>query len=279
MTAAGGLTARSPTPMENNLPRLPASGHYTARWKAAKAKFKETTGKKKPAPTKVTKLFSDKIATIEKRQGTGIDKAIVALEKALPGLFQSEKGLAAYDKAFDDYRVKVGQYLEFLEAAVKTAPNDVSPQVWKQAVVALKVETQRIKLELTAYLDKAKQSERAASLAQDMAANMFHALAPLVTTAEKWVLERMHEKQINELEFTNAGRTNARNITQRLSNMHKLPILVGGWQTGRGPVPDHVEDTLEGFANGRRTYANQQEYIAELNEYRIALRDLKEWIG
>ena len=37
-------------------------------------------------------------------------------------------------------------------------PPDVSPQTWKQAAVALNVETQRLKLELTAYLDKAKQA-------------------------------------------------------------------------------------------------------------------------
>src|SRR5438093_6415018 len=101
--------------MENNAPRLPAFGHYAARWKAAKTKFKDTTGKKKPAPTVKTKVFSEKIKVIEQRQGTGIDKAIVALEKLLPGAFNGEKGVAAYEKAYDDYRAKVSKYLEFLE--------------------------------------------------------------------------------------------------------------------------------------------------------------------
>lgn len=264
--------------MENPLPRLPAMGHYSTRWKTAKKTFKATTGKKKPAPTTKTKVFSEKIATIEKRQGTGIDKAIVALEKALPQVYASEKGQAAYSQAFDDFETKMTQYVQFLETAVLTAPADVDPQTWKRAIVALKVEVKRIKLELKAYLDRARQSERAKTLAREMAANLFDGLGPMIAVAENWVRARLAEKQINAQEFpSGAPVTNARNITQRLMNIHKLPILVD-WQSNRGPVPDHVEDTLEDFANGRRTYATWNDYVRQLNEYRLALVDLEKWL-
>jgi hypothetical protein len=264
--------------MEMNVPRLPSNGHYAARWKQAKQSFKAATGKKKPAPTTKTKVFSDKIATIEKRQGTGIDKAIVTLEKLLPGAFENDKGRDAYEAAFDDFERNTGEYVQFLETAIKTAPSDVSPQTWTQAVLALKVETRRIKLELRAYLDKAKASDRAKELARQTAANMLENLAPMVAQAEHWVLARLQEKQINDVEFTGNGQTYARNITQRLMNIHKLPILVGGWQSGRGPVPDDVEDTLDAFANGRRTYTTWNEYVKELNEYRLALIGLSKWL-
>ncbi len=264
--------------METNLPRLPAKGHYAARWKAAKTKFKDTTGKKKPAPTVKTKAFGDKITLIEKRQGTGIDKAIVALEKVLPGAFQSDKGRDAYEQAYGDFETKMNQYVQFLETAILTAPQEVTPQTWKTAVTALKVEVKRIKHELRAYMEKARQSDRAKDAARQTADNLFVSMGPLIATAERWVLARLEEKQINAVEYQGAGMDHARNLTQKLMNIHKLPILVGGWQSTHGPVPDAVEDTLEDFANSRRTYTDWNSYVKQLNEYRLALIGLRDWL-
>jgi hypothetical protein len=264
-------------------PALPAPDQYTKRWKAAKLKFKATTGAKKPAPIYVKNFtaFGTKIAGVEKRLGTGIESALKTAEAALPKAFQGPKGVQVYDAALLALDTKTTEYLHLLEVEIHNAPPGVDGATWNAAVLALKTELRRIKLEMKAYRDKATQSESKRAAIAKTTETLMHTMAVNIDKAQAWIAQARKETTPND--YNSTGNTLARNITQALMNLHKLPITIDFQHDhDRGPVPDAVEDALEAYANGRRNFPTNQPldpaaYKHQLDLYEAALNGLEKW--
>jgi len=260
-----------------DVPKAPPKGYYTAKWKQVKTNFKAVTGKKKPAPNKDDQKFFEKMKTVDSRQGTGIDTAIANVEKALIAVTKGKKEREVAEKAYFELDGAMTTYIRFLETVVATAPQDVDPALWKQQVIIMKGELRRIRLGLKAYLDKLKMSQAALANQAQMAQTIFHDMDADITLADKWVVLHLRDDVPDTTSYSGEGVTFARNITQKLTNLHKLPILID-FTHNRGDVPHHIEDTLEAFANGRRKYTNLNEYQQRLHEFGQALGELRLWL-
>jgi hypothetical protein len=268
--------------MEKPAPPLPKTSEYVNRWKAAKKKFEEMTGKEKPAPTTEFKLFSGKIDLGKRRHGTGIDSALKDIEESLPEANKSQKTLDKYEKALATLQDKSTAYIRFLEEAIKVAPPGVDKKVWKAGILTLKQELRHIVLAFNAYRDKIKVDMGKVNKAS------FEFTAKKLDTNLEATIGRAREfvKEVRSKPTADTFNTNivkaTRDITQNLMNIEKLKISIGYEPTKeRGKVPPKVEDALEAWGNARRSMpptATQEDVLKEVGKLEKVLDALVVWM-
>lgn len=200
--------------------------NYLSTWKAAKQKFENATGLKKP--TETMKVFS-----VEVRKSAGVESALKAVDKAVPdNLLEplSTKAIKAIAKAVAEADAAGTKYLKVLETHIekeKKGPGGKEASAIYRDLKILRAELEAIIAGAKSDVAKAYASrESLEKEVSKMYRNTFITIKTLAegierTSKEALVYAQAILKNPTPQQFNSSFDTAARNLTQNLANVRK----------------------------------------------------------
>lgn len=202
---------------------------FKAQWEAAKGRFENTAGVKKPAPTKKN-IFGKAV-----RQKVGIGSAFERVDKLMPvddGTSMAQKDLEKLGPLVSAASAEVKSYIALLTTAIdkeKTEHGKGADAIYRDLKI-LKAELAAMTADMKAMLDKIYVGRRIAGQDVERKASMFirnfETLKSSIDRNGKKALVVMQQilKDPTPATFNSAFPKAARDITQNIGQIHKFTL-------------------------------------------------------